>query len=303
MNVILTLLSLLSFFLVGILFYTWIRFRKSIYVHANLNEELIRKYPLEKQLVSFVTKDNETIKAWYIPVKNPKAVVILVHGFTDKNGGKSLMLPHAGYLKENGYSTLLIDLRATGESTGKKVYLGTKEWMDVETAYDWLKTNPENKHLKIGYFGISMGAVTTINSFGITGKGDFLVASVPYSSFKKQFSYEINKIHLPVLLFYPILSLAAAIEFGFDYQKYEPIKLITRIKKPVFLIIGNNDTDVGSEQGKNLYNAANEPKQLWLAQTQHDVHNELPDEFAKRFLEFLYNICESKSNTSLLFQH
>jgi alpha-beta hydrolase superfamily lysophospholipase len=258
-----------------------------MYIHTNLNKELIQKYPLKRETVNFNTSDGETISAWYMPVKTPKAAVILVHGYTATNGGKALMLPHADYLSKNGYSCLLVDLRAAGESTGNKVFLGTKEWMDAQAAYDFLKTRKELKNKNIGLFGISMGAVTTINTIANTGKGDFLVASVPYASYKKQFTYELGKAHLWVPLFLPLLLLAAKIEFGFDFQKYDPEKLISKIKKPIFIIAGKNDKDVSYTDGQELYTKANEPKQFWLADTQHDVFDEMPGEFAKKVLEFL----------------
>lgn len=275
--------------LILVFLYTWLRFRKNIYVHANLDQELMQKYPLKYQPISFETQDNQTISAWYIPVKNPKAFIILVHGFTDKNGGKALMLPHADYLQKAGYATLLVDLRSAGASSGDKVYLGTKEWMEVEESYDYLAALPESRNKKIGFMGISMGAVTSIVTVGKTGKGDFLIASVPFSSYDEQFSYELRKAGLPANVFLPFLQLSAFIEYG-KYWEYNPSQLIQNIKSPLFIITGKRDMDIDYHQGKNLFMKANSPKLYWEADAQHDVFDELPDEFTRKVLSFLKSI-------------
>lgn len=279
---------------ISIFVYTWLKFRQSIYIHTTLNQDLINQYPFTKKSVSFETIDGETISAWYIPVSNPKAVVILIHGLTEKNGGKALMLPHAAYLSKNNYSTLLLDLRSAGESTGKKIYLGAKEWKDVEAAYDYLHSLPENKNTKIGFLGISMGGATAIIAAGKTQKGDFDIASVPFSSYDEQFSREIEKTHLPVWLFLPFLKLAASIELGSNYSSFDPLKMIGNIHTPVLLFGAKNDQDIDYHQTIELFDQTSEPKDFWLAETGHDIHLEKPHEFEEKVLSFLKGVTEQK---------
>ncbi|HUD19600.1 MAG TPA: alpha/beta hydrolase [Patescibacteria group bacterium] len=283
--IIITFTLLVALMIIAFL-YTWYRFRKSIYIHTTENQELLNKYPLEHIEVNLTTKDRLQISSWYIPVPHPKAVVILIPGFTDKNGGKALMLPHAAYLKDAGYSSMLLDLRSTGESSGAKSYLGIKEWQDVEAAYDYLKNQPENKDTKIGFFGISMGAATAIITTGKTGKGDFIIASVPYASFDGLFAFQLSKDHLPSVLL-PLLKLAAAIEFGLSYNTYNPSRLIKNIHIPVFIIAAKQDKDVGYAGAADLYQLANKPKYFWAPNSQHDVHLEQPEKFQNRVLSFL----------------
>jgi hypothetical protein len=269
-----------------ILMYTWARFRERIYIHTSSNQTLINKYPIKHQEVTLTTSDGIKVNSWYIPVKDAKAVVILIHGFTDKNGGKALMLAHADYLVKNGYSVFLPDLRVAGDSSGDKTYLGSREWKEVEASYDYLKSLKENQNKKVGLFGISMGAVTTIITSGHTGKGDFIIASVPFSSFDEQFKFELTKTGLWEPLFFPFLKIVAMIEFG-NYAQYDPAKMIINIHKPILIIAGKNDQDIDYHQGEYLYSVANKPKYYWLAPTEHDVHLELPQQFQDKILEFL----------------
>lgn len=274
----------------GIVAYTWYRLRKSLRVHTNENQELIQKYPLKHKEVFFTTKDGFRIAAWYMPVTKPKAVIILLPGFTETNGGKALMLPHADYLQKQGYSTLLIDFRSNGDSPGNKVTLGVTEWHDVEAAYDYASKQPENKGVKIGYFGISMGASTAVITTGKTGKGDFVIASVPFASYSELFAYQLKKEHLPNMLFLPFLRLAARIELGPQYDTYDPSKWITHIHVPIFIMAAKRDGDVGYDQPTHLYTIANAPKILWAPDAQHDIHLEKPKEFQSKILSFLNEI-------------
>ena len=238
---------------------------------VNPGKETPAKYGLSYQKRSFSTSDGIRIASWYIPVKDAKAVVILVHGFQSSDGGKAVMLPHAKYLAKAGYSTLLIDLRAMGYSQGDRVTLGVNEWKDVEAAYNFVKSLPENKSLKIGFLGNSMGAATTIIQKGITGKGDFIIASVPYANFKTLFSFQIAKEGLPPVVFYPVLRISSIPELGMHYGYYAPIKWAEKIDSPIFLISAAHDKEVDSRDAKLLFDKIVAPKEFWQANTRHDL--------------------------------
>ncbi|MDO8609702.1 MAG: hypothetical protein Q7R95_04085 [bacterium] len=69
--------------------------------------------------------------------------------------------------------------------------------------------------------------------------------------------------------FFPFLKLAATIKLG-NYSQY--------------------DQDINYHQGEYLYSIANVPKYYWLANTQHDVHLEQPQQFQNKVLTFLGKI-------------
>ncbi len=170
----------------------------------------------------------------------------------------------------------MMDLRSVGDSDGNKMDLGIKEWQEIEEAYDYLKAQPENKGKKIGFYGISMGGSTAIITAGHTGKGDFVVAAVPFSSHDSQFVFELEKEGLPVPLALPLLQLTAMVEFGIDV--------------PIMIITARKDRDVSPNEGKILFDLANKPKNLWEADTEHDVFDEKPDEFKEKVLLFLESV-------------
>jgi esterase/lipase len=197
------------------------------------------------------------------------------------------MFAHTEYLKSAGYSTLIIDLRSFGESDGKKISLGVNEWRDVEAAYDYLKSLPENINKKIGFLGISMGATVSIVTKGVTGKGDFIIASTPYSSFKSLFDFRLSKMRLPSFLFLPILRIVALFELGFNYGKYTAINMINKMNVPIFIISAKQDKIVNLNDAKIIYDKAANPKEYWQSNSPHEVFRYNPQEFKKRVLGFL----------------
>ena len=204
------------------------------------------------------------------------------------NEDKIRLLPHAEYLNSAGYSTILIDLRSFGKSEGDKTSLGIQEWKDVEAAYDYAKSLPENKNKKIGFYGKSMGGVTAIITRALTDKGDFIIALTPYASFGGLFNFQLKQKGYYIPIFLPLLHLAGLFEFGFGFERYAPISLIKKIKVPIFIAGAKYDDAVPKKDAKRLFNKANSPKEFWDAPTDHDeIFRQNPEEFKKNILSFL----------------
>jgi alpha-beta hydrolase superfamily lysophospholipase len=265
--------------------YSLFRLHTKLHVHAS--EDTAQSPLLSLAKTEYVrTRDGQKVAYWYFPVKNPKAVIIIVHGFSNP-GGKVHMLKHAEYLREAGYSTALLDLRSFGESPGKKVSLGVNEWKDVEAVYDRMKSLKENKEKKIGFLGFSMGAATVLTTAGYTGKGDFVIASVPFSDFNSLLHYQTQKAGLPPAIFYPFLKLSAYVELGLHHDTFTPLHNNHAIKVPVFFISATKDQEVNPHDAKFLYEKANTPKEFWEADSPHDVYGTYPEVFRKKVLAFL----------------
>lgn len=199
-----------SFFL-----YTWYRLHKQLHFHSpNSSYAPPQEWVARTQFVQ--NPDGQNIAYWYFPVDDAKAVVILIHGYNNP-GGKPQMLGHAKYLRAKGYSTVLLDVRAYGESNGNTMSLGINEWQDVQSVYEVIKDLPENQTKKIGFFGVSMGAAIAINTAARTGAGDFVIASVPYASYDSLFFKQIEVAGFPPQIFFPFMKLAAKLEFGWNY--------------------------------------------------------------------------------------
>jgi pimeloyl-ACP methyl ester carboxylesterase len=195
-------------------------------------------------------------------------------------------LPHAKYLHEHDFTTLLIDLRSFGDSDGKQISFGAREWRDVDAAYDFLA---KQTNTPIGVFGNSMGAASAVVMAGVTKKPAFVIASVPYADLMHLFRFQIRSEGKP-LLFLPFILLASFLEFGLQYPNYSPSRQIENISVPMLLIGAKHDKKVDPKDTVLLYVKKQGKKTLWEAETGHDVHKEAGEEFQKEVLAFLKDV-------------
>ncbi len=281
--------SFLLLVLVSIIFgYSWYRLHKEVHIHVPGYKDTPKNNGLDYREFTVTTRDNVKISGWYIPISSPKAFVILLHGRLTKDGGRAMMLSHAQYLYAHGYATLLFDMRGVGESEGNTITLGVDEWKDVEAIYTYVKNLPEAKNKKVGFLGISMGAVVGIIAAGKEKIGDFYIGSVPYKSYVSLFSQQVKREHVfPRTIFSWALAVAALFELGPLYYLYNPIRLIKRIHAPILLISAKDDDMINPKDPWDLYQQANKPKEFWEADSNHHVHGSLKEDFESRVLNFL----------------
>ena len=112
--------------------------------------------------VRLQSKDGTELAAWWIPKRGASRVAVLVHGFGG-NKSNEQVLATAPIYNRAGYSVLMIDLRAHGQSEGDRRTLGYREVRDVRGALTWLKKKgiePESTVLH----GWSMGGATVVRS-------------------------------------------------------------------------------------------------------------------------------------------
>ncbi len=115
---------------------------------------------LSPRTVSFQTSDGIPIKAWWERSWNvdvPKGTVILAHGSQTNKTGMGYV---AARLLPQGFSVLVLDLRAHGESGGDYTTFGYKEALDVEAGVRWVRANAREP--RIALMGYSSGAVAVL---------------------------------------------------------------------------------------------------------------------------------------------
>lgn len=282
-------MKILRFSLLFVLLLFFLLFLKSyIQIHQELNTHIpeigSNSSLSSSSLETFSLNENQKIGYFYFPAPHPQGVIILLHGYANP-GGKNQLLDQVSYLQEAGYSLYLPDLPSFGDSDGQKVTLGTTEWPALASFYDFVKSRHED--LKVGYLGISMGAVVAINTAAESGRADFVIASVPFSSPSTLYQY---RYHQSSLLFLPT-RLALLCELGVNYENSTPQKTISKLNTPILLFSAQNDSHVNPKDAALLYTLApTADKELWSADSDHDIYAALPDEFEEHVLSFLAKI-------------
>jgi len=106
---------------------------------------------------------------------------------------------------------------------------------------------PIENNEKIIFFGRSLGSAVAVD-LAVKEKCCALILETPFTSIK-----EMGKT------LYPFLSIS----LHFLRTKYDSLSKISKIKVPTLIMHGDKDELVPIEQGKRLYEKANEPKEFY----------------------------------------
>ena len=216
--------------------------------------------------VSFVTEDGLTLAGWLIKPdrsgsKTP--AIIICHGL---GANKSDFTDLAAFLARRGYLVLTFDFRAHGESEGSRTSLGYHEQSDVSAALHYLSSRSEVDQGRIGIFGFSLGGSTAILAAAETRKFRAVAADSAFTSLRDQAHQAITGYyHLPAFLFVDLSVLGYELYYQTRVRNIDPESAVGAISPASILIIaGEGDDMIPAENGRRLYHAAQEPKELWV---------------------------------------
>lgn len=219
-------------------------------------EQLNRPY----KDVTVTTSDGLKISGWYFTGTRPDAI-ILVHGI---NANRLAVVPEAKILAEAGYHLLLIDLRGHGLSEGNQATYGYREAWDVQAAVNYLDALPEIEH--IGALGTSYGGAAVARAAAIDPRLEAVVIEGSYSSLPDavEDSFEQRSI-FPKWPFAPLLVALAERRVGIKISQVDSARdLATIHPRAVMIIHGTEDSLFPLHHALKMYNAAQEPKELWI---------------------------------------
>jgi fermentation-respiration switch protein FrsA (DUF1100 family) len=212
----------------------------------------LRESKIEFHQLDLITKDGVRLSAWYTPSRKG-AVILLAHGYGDNRPE----WVHA-LLAKKGYGVLSWDARAHGESDGEISTVGYLEVLDVKAALDYALAQPDVNH--IGAWGGSMGGATLIRAAAQFPEIEALFVDSSFASLNAEFDYLV-----PYPVINPLAKFLAEWETGISIKDLNLIEDIARISpRPVYIVHGTGDTVAPPDSGQELFNAANEPRYLWL---------------------------------------
>jgi fermentation-respiration switch protein FrsA (DUF1100 family) len=203
-----------------------------------------QSYGLRFESVRITTADGETLDAWWVPAEDARGVVLFFHG---NAGNISHRLDYLQMFYRLRYTTLIVDYRGYGKSTGTPSEAGT--YRDAEAAWEYLRHARLARPQDIVIAGESLGAAVATwlaaEASLTTGKGPRAV--LLFSTFTS-----VNDLGAQVYWFLPVRLLS---RIGYDNQAN-----LKRIRAPVFIAHSRDDDIVPYAHGKKLFEAAGEPK-------------------------------------------
>ena len=238
----------------------------------------------------FKATDGVELSAWFIPPapQGDGSTVVFVHGL---GGNRGDLLTEAAMLHSRGYGALLFDSRNHGRSRGSITTLGYSEVDDVRGAVEYLLARPEVNPAHIGLFGYSMGGATVLRAAARIPQVRAVIAASAYANLKDNIAHGIStKTGLPPFPFAPLMIWLGERMTGVRIEQIRPVDDVVRLApRAVLFIHGMQDDAVDVQNAYRLYDAACEPKGLYLVQ--NASHTGLlfanPQEFERRVGEFL----------------
>lgn len=233
-----------------------------------------------------------TLTGWYIANQPESPAVILTHGL---NGCKCSprLLTIAGMLHRNGFNVLMYDMRDHGESDIEdgRAAVGNEEYQDLLGAWDWLVKEKQFTPDRIGVFGESLGAGTTLIAFGQERRLAAAFVDSPYSDLPQIINEELARNHYPLFLA-PGGILMARIVAGDDLIQYSPTNAITNSDgRPIYIVHGTGDTRIGVHHTRQLAELAKQAGAnvtVWIPEGVGHVEAVFasPDEYERRLVTF-----------------
>ncbi len=239
---------------------------------------------LKAEPVSFTDSLGKTVKGWSIAGTTGRGAVLLLHGV---KADRRSMVRRARFLSAEGYSILMIDLQAHGESPGDYITFGQLEAKSVSAAIRFARTKWPDKRL--GVVGTSLGGASAIFA-AQEERADAYILETVYSTL-----HEATENRLRIRFgaigshFVPLLLWQTPLWLGFQADVLSPAVRIHDLKAPVLIIAGERDRRTTLANSKALFAGAVEPKVLWVVSgaRHQDFLRYAADAYKTRVLAFL----------------
>lgn len=262
----------------------------SVYLLAGIlsapNQKQIKKpltgLPFENVVIQ--TKRGNVLHGWFLQGEPSKGGILLMHGV---RSNRLQMVDRAEWLYQRGYSVLLFDFQAHGESHGEHITFGYLESDDAIEAYYYLNNKLETK--KIGVIGVSLGGASALLS-PIAQKADALVIESVYPTIEEAVANRISmRLGDPGKYLTPLLLWQIELRLGFDANILRPIEKLHTARSPILIIGGAKDMHTTKEETLRMYEHAKDHKSVWLVPgaIHQDIYRFDPQSYHKNVGAFL----------------
>jgi len=236
--------------------------------------------------VVFPSTDAVRLSAWWVPVEGSSLAAVFVPGWGGYKFDEHLLQTLPVY-HDAGYSVLLLDLRAQGESGGTRRTLGYREVRDVRGALAWLQSQGYTLD-QVVLHGWSMGGATALRAAPGTGVAA-VVEEAGYADLPLLLKGKLPEFVRFGGLLEPAILLAGRLFPDFDPWDVVPKNDAAKLSDegvPLFIIHSTGDEIVPYEQAKILA-AAYPEASVWKLQGYRHVEAYEHPEYAGRLRRFL----------------
>ena len=197
-------------------------------------------YGLRFEPVTIETEDDERLAGWWVPAENARGTVLFFHG---NAGNISHRLDYLAMFNRLRYSTLIVDYRGYGESTGSPSEQGT--YRDARASWDHLRHARMARAQDIVVVGESLGGAVAA-WLAARERPRAVVLASTFTS--------VPDLGAQVYPFLPVRLLSRF--------RYDSLAAVKAISSPLLVAHSPEDDIIPYAHGRALFAAAGEPKEF-----------------------------------------
>ena len=239
---------------------------------------------LSAESVLIPSSSGSTLHAWFSEAPGGRAAIALFHGV---HANRLAMLDRARLFHAAGYSVLLFDFQAHGESPGEQITFGYRESKDVEASIAWLHNRLPQAHM--GAIGVSMGgAALALAKHPL--QLDAVVLESAFSCIDLAVENRVtSNIGIAGEAVWRLLTVQLKPRLGISTDDLRPIDHLADVGCPILIAGGAADPFTVTKETEQMYQAAKSPKDFWLVpKAAHvDLQHFAPEEYQKHVFTFL----------------
>jgi uncharacterized protein len=214
------------------------------------------KLGLAYEEVRFKARDGVELYGWFLPAKSPAlGTVLQLHGNAENI---STHFTSVAWLPARGFNVFVFDYRGYGASEGEPTLEGAQE--DIEAAMGALLARKDIDRGGIVIYGQSLGGALAAYYVPHSPYRDRIRALILESAFSDYIEIAREKL-ADHWLTWPFQWLP---QLTVD-DRFSPLPEMPKISPiPVLILHGDKDVIVPVRHAKILYDAALEPKEMWI---------------------------------------
>lgn len=227
------------------------------------------------ETLRIATANGKTLHAWFIPVPGAVAApaLVVMHGW---GGNAALMLPLARPLHEAGFATLFVDARCHGASDDDSFASLPRFAEDVEHAFAWLATRAGVDPRRIALLGHSVGAGAVLFAASRTPQVAAVVSVAAFSHPAAMMGRWLAARRIPERPVGRYILAYVQKTIGYRFDDIAPLATISRIRRPVLLVHGEDDEVVPIDEARQIFAARGDtPAELLTLAGDHESFADL----------------------------
>ncbi|MFT3896496.1 MAG: alpha/beta hydrolase [Thermomonas sp.] len=198
------------------------------------------------------------ISGWLIHGSRPIGSILLLHGV---RSNRKQMVPRARWLKQLGYSVLLIDLPAHGESPGNHITFGYNESKAVDASLVFL--HREFPQQPVGVIGVSLGAASTVLAKPVEPPSAVVLESM-YPTIGDAVSDRLSlRFGRAGPYLAPLLLWQIPFRLDISTKDLRPKDHLRNRGFAILIASGSKDAHTRIAEAKSIYLSASPPKEFW----------------------------------------